>query len=600
MRQHSLGLLLRLSIAAASLVSSNAYSQQYTWGDGNITSQWGTNCSILGGSYNEIMVQATTGYYGDHQNFTFPRVNDVYYAHVLVSIPGNPCPDGVTEVFTKIALPANTTMAYSAQYPVRCFYQGRSTNGAWAEVTNDPAASCPSAPTLGNDGYWNLNWRPLASGMMFDIWFPVRTSVYTPGTSQFTAKIDFADEYGSAYPSRSVWVAPATTAITIDHAPVANLTHSSAQTAATVWNRYNAGNFYFDFGPTTSYGLTIGPYAIPNTWEGATAYQHYVALQPGTTYNWRARFVPSSGAPVYGANQTFTTLPTYVPPFQGDFNGDGRNDIIMRNVDNGGIGMYLMNGPTATTTGYVGAASGYRIAGIGDFNADGKDDVLLRDGNGNLGIWLMNGITIAAGGFAGAAGGYQVAGVADFGGDGKADILLRDSNGNLGMWAMNGTTIASGAFVGAPGAYTVAGTDDFNGDGKADILLRDHLGNIGLWIMNGPNIVSGHFVGAPGAYSVAAVRDFDGDNRADIVLRDSNGNLGMWLMNAHVIKSGHFIGSAGWNLSVVSVGDYNGNGRPDILLSTPLGALGMWLMNGPAIVSGSSVTPSPGPDYEVH
>lgn len=37
----------------------------------------------------------------------------------------------------------------------------------------------------------------------------------------------------------------------------------------------------------------------------------------------------------------------------------------------------------------------------GDFTGDGKADILLRDSLGNLGMWIMNGSTISSGGFVG-------------------------------------------------------------------------------------------------------------------------------------------------------------------------------------------------------
>lgn len=284
--------------------------------------------------------------------------------------------------------------------------------------------------------------------------------------------------------------------------------------------------------------------------------------------------------------------------FHGDFDGNGRDDILLRNSQTGEIGIWFMNGSTIAGGGLVGPSGNSTVAGIADFNGDGRDDVLLRDATGTIGMWLMNGTVIASGGLVGSPGAYSVAGAADFDGNGKADILLRDSAGNLGMWLMNGTAIQSGAFVGSPGAYSVAAVRDFSGDGKSDILLRDSLGNLGLWAMNGATIASGALVGSPGAYTVAGSNDFNGDGRADILLRDSLGNLGMWLMNGATISSGAFVASPG-AYSVVGVGDYDGNGRADVLLRDGTGTLGMWLMNGSSIVGGGQVG-SPGTTFDIY
>lgn len=281
-----------------------------------------------------------------------------------------------------------------------------------------------------------------------------------------------------------------------------------------------------------------------------------------------------------------------------DFNGDVRDDILLRDSSNG-IGMWLMNGASIIGGGAVGSAGSSTIAGIADFSGDGKADILLRDSAGSLGMWIMNGNVITSGHAVGSPGGYNVAGTADFTGDGKADILLRDSSGNLGLWVMNGHLITSGHFVGSPGAYTVAATADFNGDGRADILLRDSSGSLGLWIMNGHVITSGHFVGSPGAYSVAGAGDFNADRKSDILLRDSAGNIGLWMMDGHLVTSGHFVGSPG-AYSVNSVRDYNGDSKSDILLRNIVtGEVGVWLMNGHLITSGAAVG-SPGITYTVY
>ncbi len=43
----------------------------------------------------------------------------------------------------------------------------------------------------------------------------------------------------------------------------------------------------------------------------------------------------------------------------------------------------------------------WRIEGIGDFNGDGKDDILWRNDSGALAVRIMNGLTVAATGSTG-------------------------------------------------------------------------------------------------------------------------------------------------------------------------------------------------------
>ena len=56
-----------------------------------------------------------------------------------------------------------------------------------------------------------------------------------------------------------------------------------------------------------------------------------------------------------------------------------------------------MDGTTATFVGPVGPFNpgpGWQIKGTGEFNGDGKDDIMWQGQDGTAAVWLMNG-TIA-------------------------------------------------------------------------------------------------------------------------------------------------------------------------------------------------------------
>jgi serralysin len=190
----------------------------------------------------------------------------------------------------------------------------------------------------------------------------------------------------------------------------------------------------------------------------------------------------------------------------GDFNGDGRSDILFQNTD-GQVAIWEMNGtsPIAGGSQWVGANPGpdWKAVGTGDFNGDGKSDILFQNTDGQVAIWEMNGTNPIAGGsqWVGANPGpdWKVVGTGDFNDDGRSDILWQNTDGQAAIWEMDGTNqIAGGSqLVGAnPGPdWKVVGTGDYNNDGHSDILFQNTSGQAAIWEMDGTNVIGGGLVG---------------------------------------------------------------------------------------------------------
>ena len=257
----------------------------------------------------------------------------------------------------------------------------------------------------------------------------------------------------------------------------------------------------------------------------------------------------------------------------GDFDGDGKSDLLLQYKDTGAVYVWEMgdNGKTIKAGGFVGGDDGpgakWQVKGTGDFNGDGKSDILLQYADtGAVYVWRMgdNGLSIKGGGFAGGDDGpgakWQVKGTGDFDGDGKSDILLQYADtGACYVWEMgtDGQTIKAGGFIGGfdgPGAkWQVKGTGDFNGDGKSDILLQyADTGAVYVWELDGLSIKAGGFVGGddgPGAkWQVKSTGDFDGDGRSDILLQYADtGACYVWETGdtGLTIKAGGFVGGYG-------------------------------------------------------
>lgn len=78
----------------------------------------------------------------------------------------------------------------------------------------------------------------------------------------------------------------------------------------------------------------------------------------------------------------------------GDFNGDGKTDILWHNETTGENTAWLMDGTTVSTAAFLPATDVAKQPKVGDYNGDGKTDVFWRNYNsGENSIWTVNGTT---------------------------------------------------------------------------------------------------------------------------------------------------------------------------------------------------------------
>jgi FG-GAP-like repeat len=224
----------------------------------------------------------------------------------------------------------------------------------------------------------------------------------------------------------------------------------------------------------------------------------------------------------------------------------------------------------------------------GDFNSDGRSDLIWRKEE-LIAIWVMTDNILEVSIFAGTAPTYwNIASTGDFNGDRKTDILWRANDESVGIWQMDGFNATSTSLIAQPSnQWKIFGTGDFNGDSKSDILLRNNDGSVAIWEMNGINITSGKIITKPSAdWKIAGVGDFDGDNKSDIAwVNNTESVIAVWKMDGSSISSTSIFKqfSPGSVFSILGVDDFNGDNRADILgLTSPqstLQQLEIWSMD---------------------
>jgi hypothetical protein len=262
----------------------------------------------------------------------------------------------------------------------------------------------------------------------------------------------------------------------------------------------------------------------------------------------------------------------------GDFNGDGKLDIVTSSDSPGGgpsISVLLNNGDGTFRPGlYYGAGTGpaFSVA-VGDFNGDGKLDVVTANGaTGGLGVVSVM-LGDGHGGFGTpknyAVGSAQAVAVGDFNGDGKLDVVVASGlSDKVSVLLGNGDgtfTPVPGYASGPAGPVSMA-VADLNGDGKLDIVMGTSFSNtVTVLLGNGDGTFGPARNVGPGSSSVA-VADFNHDGKLDLVSVDSTSTYVELGNGDGTFQTALNIGPGG---NAVALGDFNGDGFTDLAVAGP-------------------------------
>jgi Bacterial Ig-like domain (group 3)/FG-GAP-like repeat len=261
----------------------------------------------------------------------------------------------------------------------------------------------------------------------------------------------------------------------------------------------------------------------------------------------------------------------------GDFNGDGIMDIAVSNAGCGEVTILLGKGDgTFTEAGSFPTGSGsdspYSVA-VGDFNGDGKLDLVTADDQNNkVSILLGNGDGTFQphASYPTGTDSWKVV-TGDFNRDGLLDVAVAGADGvSVLLGKGDGTLRAAVLYPFNPGGIShYMLTADLNGDGKLDFVVANTKGIVGVMMGNGDGTFKAPVTystgGNPGCCTAVAAADFRGVGILDLAVTNYGGGTISLLPGNGDGTFGTFVsypGDAG--ARGVAVGDFNRDGRLDL------------------------------------
>jgi hypothetical protein len=395
-----------------------------------------------------------------------------------------------------------------------------------------------------------------------------------------TSKLEITNDAGTIVYGSSTNPTATSTSITLNNATLtASTTLTQYKIRITPKTQANL--------PTATSSMLYPVTAFVSSWTGTNTNKQGSDTSSTTVVTIDNISIPSFG--IATSSVMFDTnldFPTGIQPYTvatGDFNKDGREDIVVtnNNITTGTTMSILMNTSTSTVSfankvDYTTGESPMAVA-VGDLNNDGFVDIVVtNDASSTISIFLNKGNGTFANKvdypFSGAV--YSIV-IGDLNNDGKADLVATDGVNNLVSIFMNTstTTISFATKV----DYTTGSNPnsvaigDLNNDGKMDLAVANFFSDsVSIFINNGNGTFASKVDYTTGTTPVSvAIGDLNNDGKMDLaVVNYSSASVSTFLNNGNGTFATKVDYTTGNVPDSVAIDDLNNDGFMDILTAS--------------------------------